>query len=348
MKIAIVTDAWHPQVNGVVRTYEHTRDQLQALGHEVHFITHEGFYTVPCPSYSSIRLAVAPRNGVARRLCDLSPDAIHIATEGPLGHAARAYCLKGNLPFTTSFHTRFPEYIRMRAPVPVAWSYAWLRRFHRPARRTLVPTRSQKLNLELWGFNNIGIWSRGVDTHLFRPRDRNSVERDRPVFAYMGRVAVEKNIEAFLRLELPGSKLVIGDGPDLKKLQRRYPRVHYTGFLFGEALATRLATADVFVFPSMTDTFGIVLLEAMACGLPVAAYPVTGPVDVVQQGITGVLDHDLRTAALAALELKPVDCIAYAHRHSWHRWTRVFLGHLAPVTAAGSPAMEPGAVSHRQ
>lgn len=329
MKIAIVTDAWHPQVNGVVRTYEHTRDQLQALGHEVHFITPEDFRTVPCPSYSSIRLAVTPQRGVTGSLRKVSPDAIHIATEGPLGHAARACCLKFKLPFTTSFHTRFPEYIRMRLPVPIDWSYAYLRRFHKPARRTLVPTLSQKDDLERRGFSNIAVWSRGVNTRLFRLRDKRAAKLPRPIFAYMGRIAVEKNIESFLSLDLPGSKLVIGDGPDLEKLKRRYPGARYTGFLFGETLAAELAMADVFVFPSLTDTFGIVLLEAMACGVPVAAYPVTGPLDVVQQGVTGVLNNDLRAAALAALDLNPCDCIVYAHQHSWDRWTRIFVNHLA-------------------
>ena len=331
MKIIIVTDAWHPQVNGVVRTYEYTRDQLQALGHEVYFITPEGFNTLPCPSYPSIRLAIAPRRSVARQLSEISPDAIHIATEGPLGHAARSCCLKFDLPFTTSFHTRFPEYIRMRIFLPVNWTYAYLRRFHMPAVRTLVPTLTQKMDLEHWGFNNIAVWSRGVDTNLFRPRDKGLSNLHRPVFAYMGRVAVEKNLEAFLALDLPGSKVVIGDGPDLEKVKRRYPQVRYTGFLFGEALAAELAMADVFVFPSMTDTFGIVLLEAMACGVPVAAYPVTGPLDVVQQGVTGIVNKDLRQAAMEALELNPKDCIGYAHQHSWRKWTQIFVNQLAPI-----------------
>ena len=338
MKIAIVTDAWRPQVNGVVRTYENTVIQLNKLGHEVRVLNHEHHRTVPCPSYPSIRLAILPKRRLAAQLTAFGPDAIHIATEGPLGHAARSWCLQNGLPFTTSFHTQFPEYIRLRAPVPVAWSYAYLRRFHRPARRILVPTPSQRRRLLDRGFHNVEVWSRGVDMALFKPRDKTFLELPRPLFMYMGRVAVEKNIEAFLEPELPGSKVVVGDGPDLDKLRKKYRDVRFTGFRFGEELAQHLAAADVFVFPSLTDTFGIVMLEAMACGVPVAAYPVTGPVDVVENGVTGVLDNDLRKAALAALELNPRDCIDFARSHSWLRCSELFASRLAPIgiNAAGS------------
>jgi glycosyltransferase involved in cell wall biosynthesis len=331
MRIAIATDAWRPQVNGVVRTYECAGAELERLGHEVLFINPDGHLTVPCPSYPSIRLAVWPRRRIANQIREFAPDAIHIATEGPLGHAVRRYCLRQGLPFTTSFHTQFPEYIRMRAPVPIDWSYAYVRRFHAPARATLVPTESQRRRLQARGFRNVVLWSRGVDTMVFKPGRHDALGMTRPIFMYMGRVAVEKNVEAFLALDLPGSKVVVGDGPDLAKLAQRYPAVRFTGFKFGEELARHLAAADVFVFPSLTDTFGIVLLEAMACGVPVAAFPVTGPIDVVRQGVTGVLDADLRRAALAALELDPEDCIEYARAHSWQRCAEALLGYLAPI-----------------
>jgi glycosyltransferase involved in cell wall biosynthesis len=333
MRIVLVTDAWRPQVNGVVRTYENAVEQLRLIGHEVELITPEGFATVPCPSYPSIRLAMFPWPQVHRRLGQSRPDAVHIATEGPLGTAARGWCRRHSVPFTTSFHTQFPEYIRMRAPIPADWSYAWLRRFHGAAVRTLVPTPSQRDRLLERRFCNIEVWSRGVDTRLFHPRDKSFLGLARPVFAYMGRVAVEKNVEAFLDLDLPGSKLVVGDGPALDRLRARYPAVLFTGFKFGEELAKHLAAADVFVFPSLTDTFGIVLLEAMACGVPVAAFPVTGPVDVVQDGVTGVLDQDLRRAALRALELDPARCVRYASQCSWRSCAERLLSLLAPVTA---------------
>jgi glycosyltransferase involved in cell wall biosynthesis len=331
MRIVLVTDAWRPQVNGVVRTYENAAEQLRLIGHEVELITPEGFATVPCPSYPSIRLAVFPWAQVRRRLEQSRPDAVHIATEGPLGMAARRYCRRRAIRFTTSFHTQFPEYIRMRAPIPTQWSYAWLRRFHGAAVRTLVPTPSQRDRLLERRFSNIEVWSRGVDTRLFRPGDKSFLGLPRPVFAYMGRVAVEKNVEAFLDLDLPGSKLIVGDGPALERLRVRYPAVVFTGFKFGEELAKHLAAADVFVFPSLTDTFGIVLLEAMACGVPVAAFPVTGPVDVVQDGVTGVLDQDLRRAALRALQLDPARCVGYASQFSWRSCAERLLSLLAPI-----------------
>lgn len=328
MRIAIVTDAWKPQVNGVAVTYENLGKQMELLGHELRYIAPDEFRTMPCPSYPGIRLAVFPRWRVAKKLREFAPQAIHIATEGPLGHAARSYCLSNGLPFTTSFHTQFPEYIRMRAPVPVCWSYAYLRRFHRYAQHIFVPTESQKNKLLEKGFDNIVIVSRGVDTGLFKPADKSFLDNPRPIFLYMGRVAVEKNIEAFLRLNLPGSKVVVGDGPDLARLKQQYPAVLFTGFKFGAELSRHLAAADVFVFPSRTDTFGIVLLEAMACGLPVAAYPVTGPMDVVRNGVTGVLDDNLEQAALAALELDPAACTEYVKQYSWKACAEVFLKHL--------------------
>ena len=336
MKIAIVSDAWRPQVNGVVRTYEHITSELRIMGHDVLMVTPEGFATIPCPTYPSIRLALHPRPRMRRLLRDHAPEALHIATEGPLGNAARGCCIGRNIPFTTSFHTQFPEYIRMRAPIPIAWTYAWMRRFHGRAQRTLVPTPSLRDRLLRRGFDNLVVWPRGVNTDLFRPSPAPVLDLPRPVFAYAGRVAVEKNVEAFLKLPLPGSKLVIGDGPALGRLRAAYPKAHFTGFRFGAELAALVGCADVFVFPSVTDTFGLVLLEAMACGVPVAAFPVTGPKDVVVNGVTGILDNDLETAARAALGLSSAACIEFARSHSWRRAAEVFLQNLAPIPA-GSP-----------
>ena len=331
MRTAIVTDAWKSQVNGVAVTYENLGRQLELMGDEVRYIAPDEFRTMPCPSYPTIRLAMFPRLKVAKKLREFQPQAIHIATEGPLGHAARTWCLRNGMPFTSSFHTQFPEYIRMRAPIPICLSYAYLRRFHMPARHTFVPTESQMNKLLEKGFRNIVVVSRGVNTDLFKPASKSFLTCPRPVFLYMGRVAVEKNIEAFLQLDLTGSKVVVGDGPDLERLRQQYPRVLFTGFKFGAELSRHLAAADVFVFPSLTDTFGIVLLEAMACGLPVAAYPVTGPIDVVRNGVTGVLDNDLGKAALAALALDPRACADHVKQYSWAACAATFRNHLARI-----------------
>lgn len=330
-RIALVTDAWAPQVNGVVTTLEHVTARLRSGGCEVDTITPQDFRTVPCPTYPSIRLAVLPGQAVAQRLRARAPDAVHIATEGPLGIAARAWCIAQGWPFTTSFHTQFPEYVRARAPIPLAWTYAWLRRFHGAATRTLVATQTVSDRLTARGFTHLTRWMRGVDTALFRPRGKQALALPRPIALFVGRVAVEKNIEAFLALSLPGSKVVIGDGPDLPKLRARYPDVTFTGQLRGEALASHVSAGDVFVFPSRTDTFGLVMLEAMACGLPVAAYPVPGPLDVVVPGLSGVLHEDLSRAIEGALRLDPADCIAYASRFSWEATTEVFHAALAPI-----------------
>lgn len=328
MKIVIATDAWAPQINGVVTTLEKVGNELTSLGNEIKYITPEDFRTLPCPSYPSIRLAILPKKKVRSILDEFQPDAVHIATEGPLGQATRSYCVKNNLRFTTSYHTQFPEYVRLRVPIPVAWTYSFLRRFHKQASRTMVPTPSQQKKLVDRNFSNVVVWTRGVDTELFQPRPKDFIKAPRPISMYMGRVAVEKNIEAFLDLDLPGTKYVIGDGPDLDTLKKDYPDVKFTGFKRGIELVQYLSAADVFVFPSLTDTFGLVMLEAMACGVPVAAFPVTGPVDVVLQGKTGVIDKDLKKAVLAALKLKPEDCIAYAREKSWRNCAEIFFKHL--------------------
>ena len=330
MRIAIVTDAWTPQVNGVVTTLSRVGECLRADGHELRFFTPLDQPTVPCPGYAEIRLAVAPWR-IGAGLDAFAPEAIHIATEGPLGHAARRYCLRRGLPFTTAYHTQFPQYLRLRLPVPLGLSYRYLRGFHAPAVRTLVPTPGVRDELAARGFEHLQVWTRGVDSTLFRPRDKRYIDDVRPVALYVGRVAVEKNLEAFLSLELPGSKYVVGDGPDLESLRRRYPQARFVGRRQGEELASYVAAADVFVFPSRTDTFGLTMLEAMAAGVPVAAFPVPGPNDVVVHGRTGWLDEDLAAAVDAALKLDPDDCVAYARDRTWEACARQLLGYLAPI-----------------
>jgi glycosyltransferase involved in cell wall biosynthesis len=330
-RIALVTDAWAPQVNGVVTTLEHVVGELRGDGREVLVVNPQDFRTLPCPTYPSIRLAVLPRATLARRLDVFAPDAVHVATEGPLGGAARAHCLARGWPFTTSFHTQFPEYVRARAPIPLAWTYAWLRRFHGAAERTLVATRTVSARLAARGFRHLAPWTRGVDTALFRPRDGSALDLPRPISLYVGRVAIEKNLEAFLGLDLDGTKVVIGNGPDFTRLRARFPGAVFLGELRGEALARHVAAADVFVFPSRTDTFGLVMLEAMACGLPVAAYPVPGPLDVVEHGRSGVLDEDLGRAVRAALALDRADCVAHAAKYSWRATADTFLEALAEI-----------------
>jgi glycosyltransferase involved in cell wall biosynthesis len=338
VRIAIVTDAWRPQTNGVVKTLSTTADGLRVLGHDVRIIEPNQFKTFPCPTYPEIRLAWLPYGRVSELLEEFGPDAIHIATEGTLGAAARKWCLRRRFPFTTSYHTQFPEYVRARVPIPLAVSYAHLRRFHSAAARTMVATPAMQRLLESRGFKNIVRWTRGVDVALFKARDKSFLDFPRPIEMYLGRVAVEKNIEAFLKLDLPGTKVIVGDGPARAELEAKYPNAKFVGFKYGEELAAHVAAADVFVFPSRTDTFGLVLLEAMACGLPVAAYPVTGPIDVVTQGVTGVLNEDLRAATLAALKLDPNQCRAYALANTWETATRQFLSHLAPRAAMAGVA----------
>ncbi|MHB8536162.1 MAG: glycosyltransferase family 4 protein [Sulfuricaulis sp.] len=328
MNIVTVTDAWRPQVNGVVNTIARTNEQLAKLGHTVHVISPQDFRTVPLPTYPEIRLAVFPGRRVRAMIEALNPDAVHIATEGPLGLAARSWCLKNRFPFTTAFHTQFPEYLWLRARIPPMLSYRLMRWFHWPASTLMVATPTLHRRLTQQGFRNLAYWSRGVDTELFRPRLKSYLDANRPVFLYMGRVAIEKNIEAFLKLDLPGTKYVVGGGPDLETLRRKYPVVRFTGFKSDEDLAKHVAAADVFVFPSRTDTFGLVMIEALACGVPVAAYPVQGPADVIENGVTGCLNDDLRAAAQEALKLDPQGCREKALAYTWDACTRQFLAHL--------------------
>ncbi len=334
MRIMIVTDAWHPQTNGVVRTLTQTAAWLGNFGHEVRTLTPGDFSSVPLPTYPEIRLCLFPGERVGVDMDAFDPQALHIATEGPLGHAARRQALRRGLRFTTSYHTQFPQYLRARLPIPLSLSYRVLRRFHAPGVRCMVSTPTLRRELAARGFANLVSWRRGVDTALFRPGPKDLLALRRPVAAYVGRVAVEKNIAAFLEMPWRGSKLVIGDGPARARLQLLHPDTMFTGFLYAESLARHMAAADVIVFPSRTDTFGLVILEAMACGVPVAAYPVTGPVDVIEDGVTGTLDADLARAARRALEIDPLACRRHALHSGWEASTREFEGNLVACDSA--------------
>ena len=344
MRVLIATDAWPPQVNGVVRTLTSLKRSARSLGVNIEFLSPEGFPTVPVPTYPGLRLAVPSRRKIARLIEAAKPDAIHIATEGPIGHSVRAYCVRRGRPFTTSYTTRFPEYISARAPVPESWIYAALRRFHAAATVTMVATPSLMSELRERCFSNLGMWTRGVDTEQFRPDRAIDPGFPRPVFITLGRVAVEKNLDAFLSLDLPGTKVVIGKGPMETELKRRFPQAKFLGQLENGTLAAHLAAADVFVFPSCTDTFGVVQLEALASGVPIAAFPVTGPKDVIADNPIGVLNQDLRAACLGALQISREACRAFALRHSWEKSARQFIQHVRKVAINGSresPAAEP-------
>jgi glycosyltransferase involved in cell wall biosynthesis len=331
MRVLIATDAWHPQVNGVVRTLTSLAANARKLGVDITFLTPEGFPSMPVPTYPNLRLALPSPRGIARRIEAARPDAIHIATEGSIGYLVRRYCINRGLPFTTSYTTRFPEYISARAPIPERWIYALLRRFHAAATVTMVSTPSLMAEFAERGFKNLGMWTRGVDTDLFKPERAIDLGLPRPIFACVGRIAVEKNLEAFLSLDLPGSKIVIGQGPQEAELRRRFPDAKFLGLLDEKVLPAYLAGSDVFVFPSKTDTFGVVQLEALACGVPVAAYPVPGPRDVVGQDPVGVLHEDLRAACMGALHVSRQACRAFALSRSWEASARQFIGHVNRV-----------------
>jgi glycosyltransferase involved in cell wall biosynthesis len=333
VRIVIVTDAWLPQVNGVVTTLRNTVRELISGGHEVVPITPESFRTVPCPTYPDIRLALGAGASVTRTIDSFRPDAVHVATEGPLGLAARAYCIRSGIPFSTAFHTQFPEYIHARCRLPVSIGYRFMRWFHNAGAAVMVATPAIQRRLEHYGIRNVVRWSRGVDNSVFHPAPHAKLW-GRPIFLYVGRLAVEKNVEAFLRLDLPGTKWVVGDGPARAGLQSAFPAAVFHGARTGADLAHCYQQADVFVFPSRTDTFGLVLIEAMACGTPVAAYPVPGPQDVILGHSAGVLDEDLQSAALRALGLNREGVARYGLAYSWPAATRQFLANLRPVTRA--------------
>ena len=337
MRIAIVTDAWSPQVNGVVRTLQSVRAELERQGHEVLVISPERFYSLPCPTYPEIRLAFARTAAVGRMLADFRPNAIHLATEGPVCLAARRWCLARRFPFTTAYHTQFPDYVSARIGIDPGWIWRYITWFHWPAQAVLASTPSIAETLRAHGLTKIRHWGRGVDLSTFGP----DVAPDPairalagagggPIQLYVGRVAIEKNIEAFLDSDHPGTKVIVGDGPARASLEAKYPQAHFLGPKFGADLAAAYAAADVFVFPSKTDTFGLVMIEALASGVPVAAFPVTGPVDVLKPGV-GVMDEDLTAAIAAALTLDRAACADYGKSFTWEASARQFLEALAPV-----------------
>jgi len=332
-RVLIVSDAWTPQVNGVVRTLSTVAGEMRALGVTVEIIGPDQFNTIPMPSYPEIRLALFPSRKLAKLIDAFAPDALHIATEGPLGLAARKFARRRGIAFTTAFHTRFAEYLQARTKIPVGLTYAWLRWFHGAGAGVMVATQSLREELTARGFKNVRAWSRGVDLQAFHPEPKEDWNLPRPIFAYVGRVAVEKNLRAFLNLSLPGSKLVVGDGPQRKKLEREYPDTYFAGARHGAALAAAYAGADVFVFPSRTDTFGLVVLEALASGLPVAAYPVTGPMDILRESPrpVGALNENLRQAALDALNIDRAACRPHAETYSWATCAARFLDNLVPT-----------------
>jgi glycosyltransferase involved in cell wall biosynthesis len=341
MRILIATDAWHPQVNGVVRTLTSLARAAASLGADVTFLTPDGFPSAAVPTYPGLRVALPNSGEIARRIEAAAPEAIHIATEGPIGWWVRAYCRRHGLAFTTSYTTRFPEYVSVRSGIPESWGYAVMRHFHNAAAVTMVATPSLRQELAGRGFTRLGAWTRGVDTKLFHPDNPATLDFARPIFMTVGRVAVEKNLEAFLSLDLPGTKIVIGEGPQKAELERRFPDAKFLGEKKGEELTSLVAAADVFVFPSLTDTFGVVQLEALACGTPVAAFPVTGPIDVIADHPIGVLDRELDVAALRALTMSRERCRSFALERSWENCARQFIGHLAVLQSARAPRSTP-------
>lgn len=335
MRLLIATDAWRPQINGVVRSLEQMAAHASALNVETVFVTPLDFPSIAMPTYPEIRLSLSHPRKLARMIEKAAPTHIHIATEGPIGFAARSVCMTQGLPFTTSYHTRFPEYVAARTPIPEAWTYNLIRRFHNTGCGVMVSTPSLERELAGRGFTNLMRWTRGVDTQLFRPRGQSVLDCPGPVFLTVSRLAVEKNIEAFLTLDLPGTKVVVGDGPARGRLEKIDPHARFLGALTGETLAQVYASADVFVFPSLTDTFGIVMLEALASGLPIAAYPVTGPSDVVGASGCGILDPDLRAAALSALDIDRERCRAHGESFTWLESARQFYANVIDASGRG-------------
>jgi glycosyltransferase involved in cell wall biosynthesis len=327
MRILVATDAWHPQINGVVRTLTTTADAARSLGVDIRFLTPQSFRTIALPGYPGLRVAVPEPRKIAGLVAAANPDSIHIATEGPIGLLVRRYCQKRGLAFTTSFHTRFPEYVAARMPIPESWIWSALRWFHGASKTVMAATPALTSELRERGFRNVTLWPRGVDVSQFRPRNAN-LGLPRPVFLSVGRVAVEKNLKAFLSLDLPGTKVVVGDGPARPALERSYPDAVFLGSRTGEQLADAYAAADVFVFPSRTDTFGLVLLEALASGLPVAAFPVMGPRDVIGKAPVGVLSEDLQVACLAALKIAPEACLEFAASQTWGKSAGAFVKNI--------------------
>ena len=333
MRIAIVTDAWSPQVNGVVRTLQTIQNQLERMGHEIKVISPDLYGSIPCPTYPEIRLALVRPAVVGQAIATFRPDAVHLATEGPLCVAARRWCLRSGVPFTTAYHTHFPDYVAQRTGLPAAWFWRYIRWFHGPAQAVLVSTKSVRDQLRTHGVANVRPWGRGVDLTAFTPEappPAAFADLPRPIQLYVGRVAVEKNIEAFLATDPPGTKVIVGDGPTRAALERAYPQARFLGTLFGADLAGAYAGADVFVFPSRTDTFGLVMIEAMACGTPVAGYPVTGPIDIITPE-TGALSEDLDTAIAQALLCDRAACAAYGRSFSWERSAQEFLSGLHAI-----------------
>ncbi len=331
MRIVLISDAWHPQVNGVVTTLTNTVATLRKLGHDVELITPDRFKTYPWPGYPDVRMAFLCGPQLRPMIEAFKPDAIHLVTEGSIGFAARRYCLEYGYRYTTSYLSRFPEYFKLRIGFPMWVSNAYLRWFHNESSRVMVATASLHKEMAQKGYQRLARWSRGVDTDLFCPRTKDFFNYSHPIFLFVGRIAAEKNIEAFLKLDLPGTKVVIGDGPDRESLMGLYPSVRFTGFLHGEELAKAVAAADVFVFPSRTDTFGVVLLEALACGVPVAGLPMQSTEDVITDSRVGILYEDLRTAAMTALILDPKACRDYVMDYAWEKCTLQFVENLVPM-----------------
>jgi glycosyltransferase involved in cell wall biosynthesis len=332
--ITIVTDAWHPQVNGVVHTWTYVQRELAALGHTLNVVHPSGARGIRAPGEPDLVLCTEPFRHVAAALLAAPPDAMHIATEGPLGFAARRIAVQRGWPFTTSYHTRFPEYLEARFGIPAPLTYAVVRRFHRPSRSVLVPTNAMRRELQSRSFINTRVWSRGVDIGAFCPGARGALPFPRPIFLCAGRVAPEKGLESLLSLDLPGTTVIVGDGPDFRRLSSTYPQVKWLGRRPHSELPALYRAADVFVFPSRTDTFGLVMLEAMACGCPVAAFPVTGPIDVVQPGVTGVLDESLRMACMRALALDRTRVARSVSHRGWRAIAEDLLSVLEPIRSA--------------